>query len=392
MAIDKRLPVVPPHAHSCADASSNYNGRREGQRNEHPTRARVRVRSAAFRCDADDCPDRLNIFGHLPRVANESRSALESTAYHLTSEGLDLVTEDQLVSTWKSGDDPCWLDAIDAPDTWVKNVLSKIGANPLIEHAVFKRPSLATSLVVGHSVYFRVPVLLQNQDAPVYLHALTISKLLITWRSGATKELDEFIDDLKAPTDTPWVTTMPDLVASLCAMLSMDAFQESQRLLQQINAMSDEADKTGEISRGLNTADRRLHALDETAGAYTQVFVMLRDEVAYFHDRPDAQARISNAINNTSAVVRSVRVYYNRLNTLRERESEHTNQKTNRRLGLLSVLSAIFLPLTLLTGIFGMNFEHMPGLSQEWAYPTLLLVMLVLGLGLWRYFVRRGWP
>jgi magnesium transporter len=154
--------------------------------------------------------------------------------------------------------------------------------------------------------------------------------------------------------------------------------------------MSDEADKTGQIDRGLNTADRHLHTLDEAASAYAQVFVMLRDELPDGHS--DARTRISNAIDNTAAVTRSVRTYYNRLNTLRQRESEYTNQKTNRRLGLLSVLSAIFLPLTLLTGIFGMNFENMPGLELSWAYPALLLSMLVIGLLLWRYFVRRGWP
>ena len=318
------------------------------------------------------------------------RSPMKATAYHLTSKGLAHVTEDQLISIWKSGDHPCWLDAVDASDEWVKKVLSKAGANPLIEHAVFKRPTLATSLVVGGSVYFRVPVIVENQSAPVYLHALLISKLLITWRSDEMVELDDFINELKVPTDTPWVTNMPDLAASLCSMLSMDAFQESQRLLHQLNSMSDEADMTGKIDRGLNTADRHLHALDETAGAYTQVFVMLRDELP--HDHPGAQTRISNAISNTAAVSRSGRVSYNRLNALRQRESEFTNQKTNRRLGLLSVLSAIFLPLTLLTGIFGMNFENMPGLDQSWAYPLLLLSMLALGLVLWRYFVRRGWP
>ena len=315
---------------------------------------------------------------------------MKTAAYHLTSRGLVKVTEDQLIPIWKSGDDACWLDAVDASDEWVKKVLSKTGANPLIEHAVFKRPTLATSLVVGRAIYFRVPVIVQNQGAPVYLHALLISKLLITWRSEEMVELDHFIDELKVPTGTPWITNMPDLVASLCSMLSMDAFQESQRLLEQLNSMSDEADKTGKIQSGLNTADRHLHTLDETAGAYAQVFTMLRDELPDGH--PNARTRISNAIDNTAAVTHSVRTYYNRLNTLRQREGEYTNQKTNRRLGLLSVLSAIFLPLTLLTGIFGMNFENMPGLGQSWAYPLLLLVMLARGLSLWRYFVRRGWP
>ena len=89
------------------------------------------------------------------------------------------------------------------------------------------------------------------------------------------------------------------LFASMCSMLSMDAFQESQRLLGQLNSMSDEADKTGMIESGLNTADRHLHALDETASAYAQVFLMLRDELPDGHS--DARTRISNAISNTAA-------------------------------------------------------------------------------------------
>ena len=65
---------------------------------------------------------------------------------------------------------------------------------------------------------------------------------------------------------------------------------------------------------------------------------------------------------------------------------------SNSALSVLSVLSAIFLPLTLLTGIFGMNFEHMPGLDQKWSYPTLLVFMLALTAALWGVFRKRGWP
>lgn len=63
-------------------------------------------------------------------------------------------------------------------------------------------------------------------------------------------------------------------------------------------------------------------------------------------------------------------------------------ERTNRLILRLTVLSTIFLPLTFLTGIYGMNFRHMPELDIPWAYPALLAFMLVLGLSLW-WFLRR---
>ncbi|MBZ4654514.1 MAG: metal transporter, partial [Peptococcaceae bacterium] len=48
-------------------------------------------------------------------------------------------------------------------------------------------------------------------------------------------------------------------------------------------------------------------------------------------------------------------------------------------------------PLTLIAGIYGMNFEFMPELDWKYGYFAVLLVMLLLGLGLYRHFKKRGW-
>jgi magnesium transporter len=60
-------------------------------------------------------------------------------------------------------------------------------------------------------------------------------------------------------------------------------------------------------------------------------------------------------------------------------------------MGVLSILSAIFMPSTLLAGIWGMNFHNMPELAYANAYPIALGAMMLLGSGMYLYFRSRGW-
>jgi magnesium transporter len=68
-----------------------------------------------------------------------------------------------------------------------------------------------------------------------------------------------------------------------------------------------------------------------------------------------------------------------------------TTHRTNEIVRTLTVFSAIFLPLTFIVGIYGMNFQHMPELGWQLAYPALLLVMTLVAGGLLLYFKRRGY-
>jgi len=65
--------------------------------------------------------------------------------------------------------------------------------------------------------------------------------------------------------------------------------------------------------------------------------------------------------------------------------------KTNEVVQLLTVISCIFLPLTLLTGIFGMNFEHMPFLGSKTGFYDLITFMLVIIVLLGAFFKWRRW-
>jgi magnesium transporter len=76
---------------------------------------------------------------------------------------------------------------------------------------------------------------------------------------------------------------------------------------------------------------------------------------------------------------------------LYQRYIVNVQEKTNQRLALLTVISAIFLPLTLLVRIYGTNLDNIPELHLPYAYPVMLGLMAGIAIGLWRFFKRRGW-
>jgi magnesium transporter len=66
-------------------------------------------------------------------------------------------------------------------------------------------------------------------------------------------------------------------------------------------------------------------------------------------------------------------------------------QRMNEIMRILTIVSAIFIPLTFIVGVYGMNFENMPELRMKNAYLVVLGVMISIGVTLFMYFLRRGW-
>lgn len=67
------------------------------------------------------------------------------------------------------------------------------------------------------------------------------------------------------------------------------------------------------------------------------------------------------------------------------------SNKMNEVMKFLTIMSTIFIPLTFLAGIYGMNFEHIPELKYQNGYFIILGVMLLLFIGLLFYFKRKKW-
>ena len=101
----------------------------------------------------------------------------------------------------------------------------------------------------------------------------------------------------------------------------------------------------------------------------------------YFHDIYDHLLKLSEMIESNRQLTADIRDNYISLNSYR----------MNNIMKTLTVITTIFMPLTFLAGIYGMNFVYMPELNSHYGYFIILGVMLVIGLIMFFWFKRKGW-
>lgn len=65
--------------------------------------------------------------------------------------------------------------------------------------------------------------------------------------------------------------------------------------------------------------------------------------------------------------------------------------RLNAVMRVLTVITTVFMPLSFIAGIYGMNFEYMPELKASWGYPVVLAAMATVGFGMLAVFRKKGW-
>ena len=90
-------------------------------------------------------------------------------------------------------------------------------------------------------------------------------------------------------------------------------------------------------------------------------------------------------------VIETVEIYRDMLSGMLDIYLSSINNRMNEVMKLLTVISTIFIPLTFIAGVYGMNFENMPELKWQYGYYGILAVMVLLTSAMVMYFRRRHW-
>lgn len=95
--------------------------------------------------------------------------------------------------------------------------------------------------------------------------------------------------------------------------------------------------------------------------------------------------------DHTIQVIDAVETFRDMLSGMFDIYLSSISNRLNEVMKVLTIIATIVLPLTLIAGIYGMNFKYMPELEWPWGYPIVLVIMLILAVLMIFYFRRRKW-
>ena len=106
-----------------------------------------------------------------------------------------------------------------------------------------------------------------------------------------------------------------------------------------------------------------------------------RNSKKYFNDIYDHLLKLSDIIESNREMTADMRDSYLSINS----------HQMNKIMTILTIITSIFIPLTFVVGIYGMNFDFMPELRWKYGYFIILSVMAVGGIFMFLWFKIKGW-
>ena len=105
------------------------------------------------------------------------------------------------------------------------------------------------------------------------------------------------------------------------------------------------------------------------------------NERAYFGDIHDHLVRLAEILESNRELTADIR----------DSQLSINSNQMNRIMMTLTIISSVFIPLTFIAGLYGMNFVFMPELQWRYSYLAVLVVMLVIGVSMLLWFKKKGW-
>lgn len=217
------------------------------------------------------------------------------------------------------------------------------------------------------------------------LDAFVGRNFLITVHHGVSPSIDWVLENATAN------ATGPDGVLARLAEAS------SRRLLPLVDSLDETIDELEERSlQGDGGVVPEIQALRRDTVRLRRVIGPQRSVLSEL-SRTDsdligerAMRRFASAHDHHMRVYESLEGARYLLTSVLETYRGTVAEKMNEVMKVLTVYTAILLPLTLVAGIYGMNFDNMPELNRRWGYFAVLGIMAAAAIAQWVYFARRG--
>jgi magnesium transporter len=312
------------------------------------------------------------------------------------NEDLQLARLDpqQAPEVLKDHDAKVWVDIQDFTPEGLEEWLDKLNITGLTRQLCVEARDRAGFYPLKKEIVLVIPVLVGDKvPAEIdYLAIICRENLLLTIHQKPVMHLQQ--TDIFAGAED-WLPdrSIAGLTSAILIDLAQACLQNTSKFRGAVIALQKQMDREPEKIM----AEEILDIQSEVVALNTVVSDQLPPvEALSASDKPffklkDAREYMNCALVNLQAAQGSLSRLLDNITSLRSGFQMHAQDQTNRRLNLLTILSAIFSPITLLAGIWGMNFEFMPELGIKFGYFIALGAMALIGTGMFMFFRKGGW-
>ncbi len=142
---------------------------------------------------------------------------------------------------------------------------------------------------------------------------------------------------------------------------------------------------------------KEIHRLKRVVLSLRKAVWPLREEISSIEKTesslvaPDTFTFLRDLYDHTIQVIEIVETQRDLLGGMHDTYLTTVSNRMNDIMKVLTIIATIFIPLTFVAGVYGMNFLHMPELAYPWAYPAVLLLMVMIALAMLLFFKRKKW-
>lgn len=308
--------------------------------------------------------------------------------FHYEVRGTKFVARDEILVHPEDG---ChaWSHAV-APDTeTIRSLLRAVGAPGEIEDICTAENLHPEFLVSEGWRLLTFPIQITRGWTRGYLVVVSRANNAITFTTARADYVEAFREQAAKKGAETASNPLSELFEA-CGRADREALQTMRDAVQTLS--EDVENRPGRVA--LNDI-RRLKRAVVRCGNVCEDQVYCLASLSSPTIRDNASDNAIALQETLMALIRYIDRSFDRLDTrARELEAElqvYYQQRTEDRLRVLTVISAVFMPLTLITGIYGMNFEAMPELTVPHAYFICLGVMAAITTTMLVYFYRWGW-
>jgi len=165
-----------------------------------------------------------------------------------------------------------------------------------------------------------------------------------------------------------------------------------EKLGDEVEALEEKilADPGSETVRELHGLKREMIFLRRAAWPMREIVARLERGGSELVDS-ETEIYLRDLYDHSVQVIDSIETLRDLLSGLLDIYLSSVSNRMNEVMKVLTIIATIFIPLTFIAGVYGMNFSYMPELEIPWAYPAVWVVMILLALGMVVFFRKRKW-